>query len=181
MAVRIKYMSPKGEVYYPSLRQTKTYKGKDLGYYVCNLLLAGDALEKVRADIDKFLTDTYGAAKAAQVWKNRSPIKTTDGGQSYIIFRAWAQVKGKSRKVAIYDSRALRVTRELNIGAGSIVKIRGSLSAFPAEDPGAAFFMDGIQVIKYVEFIPRAFPPDEEGDFVADEPPDDDGPVFGPE
>jgi hypothetical protein len=181
MADRIPYTSPEGEAYYPSLNTTEKYKGKDTGNYVCKLVLAGEALESAKAVIDAFLIEVYGPKKAAKVWKDRSPIKTTsDGEKSYVTFLMSAVVRKtqEARRVMIYDSRGNLVKRKLHIGNGSIIRIQGAIAAFSDDDPGVAFYMRSIQVIKYVEFIPKVFAPDGDGDFVANEPPDNEAPDY---
>ncbi|MBB5372277.1 hypothetical protein [Acidocella aromatica] len=158
MGERVAYTSPWGEVFECHLTETARFKGKDTGSYTCTLVFEGEALEKLKQDLNEFLVDTYGPKKAAQVWKDKPPIKVTkDGEKSFIRWSTKAVDKdGKARKVMIYDSKGNPVKRELNIGSGSIIRVKGTIGAFPSDDPGLAFYMDSIQVIKYVEYVPPA-------------------------
>jgi hypothetical protein len=157
MGERIEFKSPRGEALYPSLNKTEIFKGKDTGRYVMRLVLAGDALETVKAQVEEFLTNVYGARKARYA---KRPFKTTkDGDKTFITFRAKAVIDGRPRHLDVYDSNGDLVKRELNIGSGSIVRVSGSMSSW-IEEPGVSFYMDAVQVINLIE------PP--EGPFEAD-------------
>ena len=174
MVERAPYTSPKGEVLFAALNSTEKYKGKDTGSFCCKLILAGAALEQARNDLTTFLLATYGPHRAAQAWKDHPPIKKTKDLSSFLVFRASAEAFGKPRKITIYDSKGNRVRQRLNIGSGSIVRVRGTMSPFSTDDAGVALFMSAIQVIKYVPYVLRSgFEAEEDGDFFADDSPED--------
>ncbi len=151
MAERVNFLSPKGEALYLTLNKTETYKGKDTGNYVVKLVLTGDALEQVKAQVEEFLVNIYGP-KQAKIAKR--PFKTTeDGSKTYITFKARAEINGKPRVIGIFDAKGVQVKHELNIGSGSIIKVNGTMSSW-TEEPGVSFYMSAIQVIKYVETPP---------------------------
>lgn len=158
MANRIEYTSPHGEVLEASLNKTELFRGRwDTGKYVVKLVLTGDALEKVKADVEEFITDSVGPKKAKYFIR---PFKQTkDGEKTFIVFKAAAKVivKGEEqdRKVAVFDTKGNPVKRELNIGSGSIVKLKGSMT-LNEEHKCVSFWMDAIQVIKLVEYMSPA-------------------------
>jgi hypothetical protein len=165
MGERIKFKSPRGEIVEASLYRTETYKGKDTGNYVLKLVLTGDALEAVKAQVEEFLVDTYGPKKAKDA---KRPFKTTkDGSKTFITFKAKAEIDGKPRHIGIFDSKGAPVKRELNIGSGSIVKVAGTMASW-AEEPGVSFYMDAVQVINLIEPPASPFESDgSDGGFVA--------------
>lgn len=157
MAESRKIKTPRGIAFYPSLNRTERYQGKDTGNYTLKLILSGDALETMTTEVNDFLEEAYGPKKAAKV---KSPFKVTkpkegEDQQTYIVFRAKAVVNDRERKVAIFDSKGKPVEREISLGSGSVVKVNGSMKAFD-DEPGIAFYMDAVQVIKYVEYKPAA-------------------------
>ncbi|WP_427975640.1 hypothetical protein [Acidocella sp.] len=128
----------------------------------------------MKEKINDALVDAYGPKKAAKVWEEKKPIKTTkDGEKSFIKFSANSTTKdGKPRVVALFDSKGNPVKREVNLGSGSIIRVNCSITLFPADDPGVGFYMNSVQIIKYVEYVPGGGfeADDEDGDgFVADE------------
>jgi hypothetical protein len=153
------FQSPIGTAHWPSLNRTETYKGKDTGNYTLKLILEGAALEQVKAEVDEFLVDTYGPKKAKTA---ASPFKLTkpkegsgDKPETFITFRRKAVgLDGEPRHVALYDTKGNPVKRKVNLGSGSIVKVNGSMSAAFKDEPGVAFYMDSVQIIKLVEYPP---------------------------
>jgi hypothetical protein len=152
------FQSPIGTAHWPSLNRTETFKGKDTGNYTLKLILEGAALDATKAEVDEFLVDTYGPKKAKTA---ASPFKLTkpkegsgDSPKTFITFRMKAVGKdGEPRHVTLYDAKGNAVMRKVNLGSGSIVKVNGTMSAFK-EDPGVAFYMDSVQIIKLVEYPP---------------------------
>jgi len=152
------FQSPIGTAHWPSLNRTETYKGKDTGNYTLKLILEGAALEKVKAEVDEFLVETYGTRKAP--WA-KSPFKLTEpkegSGESprtFITFRMKAVGNdGEPRHVALFDAKGHPVKRKVNLGSGSLVRVNGSMSA-SQDEPGVAFYMDSVQIIKLVEYQP---------------------------
>ncbi|EKN00829.1 hypothetical protein [Acidocella sp. MX-AZ02] len=153
--MKIDFISPMGEAFWPALNRTETYKGKDTGKFTMKLVLTGKALEDMRTKINDALVDAYGPKKAEAVWKEKPPIKTTkDGSKAFIKYTANAVINDKPRIIALFDSQDNLITRPLSIGSGSIIRVNGSMSLFEAKDPGMWFSMNSIQVIKYVEYVP---------------------------
>jgi hypothetical protein len=153
---RKKFKSQRGVAHWPSLNRTESYKGKDTGNYTLKLILEGAALEATKAEVEEFLVDTYGPKKAKLA---ASPFKLTkpkegsgDKPKTFITFRMKAVGKdGDPRNVALYDAKGNPVKRKVNLGSGSVVKVNGTMSAFK-EDPGVAFYMNSVQIIKLVEY-----------------------------
>lgn len=172
MSDNIKIKTPRGEAWYPCLNRTNTWKGADTGKYTCKIVFTGESLEEMKNIINDALVEAYGPKKAAAVWtSDKPPIRTKDG-KSYVNFSTKATAQdGSPRKVAIWDAKGRSVERELNIGSGSTIKIAGSMSLFPAKDPGVAFYLNAVQVIKLVQFTGGAsFEAEEDPDaFDADE------------
>lgn len=172
MSDTTKIKTPRGEAYFPCLNRTNTFNGKDTGKYTCKIILTGEHLEEMKKIINDALEEAYGPKKAAAVWaSDKPPIRTKDG-KSYVNFSTNAITKdGRPRKVAIFDAKGRPVERELDIGSGSIIKIDGAISVFPPKDPGVAFYLNAVQVIKLVEYKPGAsFDAEDDDDaFDADE------------
>ena len=153
MSDNIKITTPRGEAFYPCLNRTNTWKGQDTGKYTCKIVFTGEALEKMKKLINDALVEAYGPKRAAAVWASEKPPIRTKDGKSFVNFSTKATSQdGKPRKVAICDSKGRLVERELNVGSGSIIKIQGSMSIFAPKDPGVAFYLNAVQVIKLVEY-----------------------------
>ena len=154
MSEKVKFKSPRGTALYPCLNRSETYKGKETGKYTLKLILTGDALEQVKTQVDEFLLETYGPKKAKTA---KTPFKLTkpkDGeeAQTYIKFSTNVKTKdGDVRTVPMFDAKGSPVKRKVNLGSGSVVKVNGTMASFD-DEPGVAFYLDAVQVIKLVEY-----------------------------
>lgn len=168
--------------HWPSLNRSGTYKGKETGNYELKTILTGEQLERVKAEVDEFLVDTYGPKRAKTA---TSPFKLTkpkegEQAQTYITFRSKTTTKdGEPRTLPLFDSKGNPIpkAKRPNVGSGSIVSVNGTMQAFK-EDVGVAFYMDEVQIIKLVSFTSgegfEADADDEDG-YVADEFDNEDG------
>lgn len=155
--------------HWPSLNRSGTFKGKETGNYELKAILTGDNLEKVKAEVDEFLVDTYGPKKAKTA---KSPFKLTkpkegEEAQTYITFRSkTTDQDGNVRLLPLFDSKGNPIpkAKRPNVGSGSIVSVNGTMQAFK-EDVGVAFYMDEVQIIKLVSCQASEVRPFEPDDF----------------
>ncbi|BAF69569.1 ssDNA-binding protein [Nitratiruptor sp. SB155-2] len=127
-------------------------------------------------------------AQIEQFWEDNKPknardpksmgYRTNKDGEIEFNFKTSTTFPdGTAKKVKIFDSRAVEVTRELKIGNGSEGRISGMMAIYDnGPNKGVTLYLNSIQLLKYKEYdgsSAAGFEPVEDGGFTADDVPFD--------
>jgi hypothetical protein len=163
--------TPPGKASYPYLTRPDTKFDPD-GDYKVNLILAADEAEKLMAEIDEALEESYQKAiqdnptKAKKIKKANPPYsEVTDDegnetGEIQFVFKSKAKITPRNGgepfeiRPALFDAKGQALPRSVNIGGGSLIKVCGELSPYHTDLVGAgvSLRLKAVQVLELVEF-----------------------------
>lgn len=164
-------ISPRGIAKYPHLDKTAVIQGTDTGKYEITLLVDPNDpdvelwLQKLEADMKK------GAPKGKNLPFGDEIDKQTDKptGLTEVTFKS-------AFKPTLFDSKGQRMSSDVRVGNGSIVRVSFTENWYPAFGGGMNLYLQGVQIIKLEEFQGRGFEDlgfqPEEG-FEGDQPPEE--------
>lgn len=149
-----KYVSPKGVAAWPKIeREDKKYGG-----FSVKLIVEKNAAQDFMTKINEAVEDEKGKKGLA---KFAPPYAENDEGQIEFKFKS-------KNKPKIFDSKGKPVTKELNIGSGSVLKVAGGFGINEVQGKiYCSLYMNAVQVIDLQQYDGSAFG-EEEGGFVAD-------------
>ena len=155
--------TPRGEARFLSLGQEEVIKGKPTGKQGGGIIFKGDALEKITAEIESFIEDTFPAKRAKSVVR---PFKTDKDGNVYLQARCYYKRKsGEIITVPVFDRNGKPVKNPPKIGNGSTIRFKICLR--PSEFGGKDYVnitLYAVKLIKLVEYSGGGFSSEEEDD-----------------
>lgn len=188
--------TPFGEADYPKIFEPDT-KFDPKGVYSCKLVLEGDEAQSLMGFLDEKLQEAYEQMqeekpKFKKVMKPRTPYTeelNEDGDETGRItfnfkMNAVVEVKngkyaGKSftQKPVVYDAKGQIITKKLNVGSGSIVKVAYETAPYfkaDTKEVGITLRLKAVQIKELVEFGGKKDASDfgfgaEDGGFSADD------------
>lgn len=173
MANRVKITTKTGKARFFCVGREETYQGTPTGKQTAQIVLSGEALADMKAQVQAFVNENF---TPADIKKGVTlPFKETkDGSEVFIKAKAYFKRKSGERVVIpVADKSGKIVKNPPEIGNGSLVRLRLALKETIFQ--GKKFVgvdLIGIQLIKLVEFEDGGFDAadDEvEGGFSADE------------
>jgi hypothetical protein len=155
------YTSPKGVAGFTSLNRADTKYDSDGVYHTKLTFPSREAIEELEDLMKEEALEELGKAKAA---KAQYPIAENEDGT--------VTVKFKSKKAPkFFDGKGnpVRDTEDMNIGGGSVLKIKGAAKAYAnGTNIGVTLYINSVQVIKYEEYqAGGGFDADDEAEYVA--------------
>jgi hypothetical protein len=132
-------ITPKGVAHFPWVNKPDTKFGKE--EFKCGLVFASVEVAKPVIDAAKAL----GAEAFGPKTKVKLPLEKQEDGT--VLLRA----KSKE-KPTITDSKGNTIKRTVKLGGGSIIKLGITLSSYDKTGKGVTAYLDGVQVLKLVEF-----------------------------
>lgn len=155
--------TPRGEARFLSLGQEEIIKGKPTGKQGGGIVFKGAALEKITAEIESFIEDTFPAKRAKNVVR---PFKETKDGEVFINAKAFYKRKdGDLITIPVFDRNGKPVKNPPKIGNGSTIRLKIGLR--PSEFGGKDYVNIGlyaVKLLKLVEFSGGGFSSEDEDD-----------------
>ncbi|MCD7779630.1 MAG: DUF2815 family protein [Candidatus Gastranaerophilales bacterium] len=154
-------ITPKGEItgfsciFKPSTKFVKT------GKYSVSILLSkedGEKLLEIAQEVRKEQFKNFKGKKLAEI-KSIKPYtklneetgeETPDSEGRYILS---AGLKAERGKVAVFDAKGKPVSKALNIGEGTTVKLKLGVSGYTVAETGVSFTLKAVQIIDFVEYV----------------------------
>lgn len=167
------FTSPKGVAGFTSLNRPDTKYDSDGVYHTKLTFASREVLEELEDLMKEEALEELGKAKAA---KAVLPIKENEDGTVTVKFKTNATDKeGNLKKLKFFDGKGnpIRNADDLNIGGGSVLKIKGAAKAYAnGTNIGVTLYINSVQIIKYEEYSGGGFDADDEAEYVAsqDEP-----------
>ena len=165
--------SPRGVAKWPKLTSPDTRFKKE-GVYSVDLLLdpenkeVQEFISKIDAAVEESFTTSAADLKGpkAKTLQRTFPYKPEvdeDGnetGMMVVNFKTNAQYTDKKGEVhevrpALYDAKGNKITRKLNVGSGSVMKVNGILMPYymaNGNKAGVSLRMNAVQIIELKEF-----------------------------
>lgn len=155
--------TPRGEARFISLGQEEVIKGKPTGKQSGGIIFKGENLEKITAEIESFIEDTFPAKRAKNVTR---PFKTDKEGNVYLQAKCFYKRKdGSLVEVPVFDRNGKPVKNPPKIGNGSTVRFKVCLR--PTEFGGTDYVgvtLYAIKLLKLVEFSGGGFSSEDDDD-----------------
>lgn len=161
-------ITPKGELTGFSAIFEPSVKFDKAGAYNANIILSkedGEALLKLVKDVQKeqFKNFKQKNDKLAEIQSIVPISETTDDGEIIYDPEGRYVLKSKNKadikdgvigkRIAVFDSK-LKPIKKLNLGEGSVVKLKISVSGYSvAGKVGVSIRLEAVQVFKYVPFV----------------------------
>ncbi|WP_052063857.1 ssDNA-binding protein [Nitrincola sp. A-D6] len=166
--------TPFGEASFPKLFEPDT-KFKASGEYNCKLMLDGDDAQSLMGYLDEKLQEAYEQMqeekpKFKKVMKPRNPYteeldeEGEETGRIGFNFKMAAVVEVKNGKYAgktftqkpvVYDAKGQIITKKINVGTGSIVKVAYETAPYfkaDTKEVGITLRLKAVQIKELVEF-----------------------------
>lgn len=158
----------RGEFRFLTLGREEVIKGKPTGKQGGGIIFKGDALEKMKQEVEEFISDTFPAKKAAGV---KRPFKTDKEGNVFLPAKAFVRTKeGAAINIPVADKHGDLIKGTLpQIGNGSIGRFRVMLR--PSEFGGKDYInvrLLSVKLLKLVEGSSTGFGNEDE-DFEDDD------------
>ena len=155
------YVTCKGKAIYPHLRTPDMYEGNDLGFTIRLMPSMEDAQkfeEFLRAELDKAASLPEFAGKKLNDRSALIGMGETQEGDTVFKFKTKSTYKTKSgdimnRVIPIYDSQGKPLSKNVDVGHGSIVKVAFSLHPYYKTKTikGLTLYLNAVQVLELVK------------------------------
>jgi hypothetical protein len=154
--------TPKGKAYYPHLRTTEVFDGKDSGKYACGIKLSPEESEKLMARIENEweMAKKTPELDGKKFQRNSHPhLGYTEDNEGEIVFKAKtnAVIKTKDgevieKSVPVFDKYGKPMAADIEIGHGSTIRLCILLRPFYASAAiyGVQLLLKAVQVLEYV-------------------------------
>lgn len=162
------FTTERGTFRFLTLGREEVIKGKPTGKQGGGIIFKGEALEKMKQEVEDFISDSFPAKRAAGV--NR-PFKTDKDGNVFLPAKAFVRTKeGKAITIPVADKHGDLIKGDLpQIGNGSVGRFRVMLR--PSEFGGKDYVnvrLLSIKLLKLVEGSATGFG-DEDADYEDDD------------
>jgi len=157
-----KFITPKGTAVYPKLIRPDTKFNAD-GVYKTGLNMSKEAAGELLEMYKDIFIEAHGKAKMS---KANFPYQEQEDGTVTLGFKSKNQPK-------FFDSKGQPIldVEDLNIGGGSVLRVRGTAKAYSAGGAlGVSAYVNSVQIINLTEYNGGGFDADDEGDYVAEKP-----------
>lgn len=136
------FVSPKGVAGYTWLTKADT-KFNPEGVFKTDLTVSEKAAAPFIEAIKEAYVEELGTKKLAAA---KLSYKTNEDGTVTFKFKT-------KKKPKLVDSKGLPITKDINVGAGSELKIKGALNAYnTGANHGVSLYINEVMVVKLVEF-----------------------------
>lgn len=150
-----KFVSPKGVASWPKLER----EDPKFGGYSVKLVVDK---EQAQPFIEKIIEEVEGEKGKKGMAKFAPPYAENEEGQIEFKFKS-------KQKPKLFDSKGKPITKELNVGSGSVLKVAGGFGVNEVQGKiYCSLYMNAVQVIDLAQYSGSAFG-EEEGGFVADD------------
>jgi hypothetical protein len=136
------FTSPKGTAAYAWLTKADT-KFDPEGVFKTQLIVPAKEAQPFIDAIKGAYVEEFGPKKVAQA---KLGYKTNEDGTVTFSFKS-------KKKPKLFDSKGKPITKDLSIGAGSVIKVAGGFGPYnKGANHGVTLYLNSVQVIDYVEF-----------------------------
>lgn len=152
----VQIVTAKGEAYYPCLKTTEKFEGKDTGKYSCQIKLSDKDTKELLARLE----DEWEKAKESPEMAGKNFKRGTTPTMGYredkngeIIFKAKTNAEAKSKTgevfkktVPVLDTKGRQI--KADVGHGSIIKMSMSVAPFymNSTNYGLSLYLNGVMV-----------------------------------
>lgn len=152
-----KITTPLGEARFFCLGKEETFEGKGSGKQTASIIFKGDALKQITKEVDEFISEQFTPKEIAS--GVNSPFKKTKDGDAFLKAKAYVSTKeGKPVNIPISDRKGNFVKAQVEIGNGSVVRLRVVLSKTKFQ--GKLYVgvkLVAVQLVKLVEYNAGGF------------------------